>query len=113
MNQDEAYEDFNWRSCAYDVGCSLEDPPRGETGARTEKQDIEVDPALNDIVLDTPPDMLEVGVFSKSSESFIVMSADAKSCDLLTGHQGFSSLIGALDCAVPGCDLSGGKRLAG
>lgn len=56
--QDAAYEDFNWRSCAYEVGCSLEEEPYRCDSGRGEQ--AEVDPALNDLVLDTPPDMLEV-----------------------------------------------------
>jgi len=55
--QDAAYEDFNWRSCAYEVGCSLEEEPYRCDSGRGEQ--AEVDPALNDLVLDTPPDMLE------------------------------------------------------
>lgn len=52
--QDADYQDFNFRSLSYDVGCSIEEEPfRGETGAVG-------DPicTLDGIELDTPPEMM-------------------------------------------------------
>ncbi|XP_073385164.1 uncharacterized protein [Physcomitrium patens] len=58
LAEDAEYEDFNFRSLSYDVGCSVEDEPfRGVEGDRNG-----VDPALDTLVLDTPPDMLEYPV---------------------------------------------------
>ena len=67
--QDAEYEDLNFRSLSYDVGCSVEDPYRGD--ARFGGEQHGVDPALDALVLDTPPDMLqtppEIGSLDVSS----------------------------------------------
>lgn len=55
--QDAEYEDFNFRSLSYDVGCSVEDPYRGNAGVGGEQHGV--DPALDTLVMDTPPDMLQ------------------------------------------------------
>lgn len=52
--QDAEYQDFNFRSLSYDVGCSLEGEPfRGDTGAGGDPIST-----LDGIDLDTPPEMM-------------------------------------------------------
>jgi hypothetical protein len=54
--QDAEYEDFNFRSLSYDVGCSVEDPYRAHRGVGEQHG---VDPALDTLVMDTPPELLQ------------------------------------------------------
>ncbi|XP_073386413.1 uncharacterized protein [Physcomitrium patens] len=59
LAEDANYEDFNFRSLSYDVGCSVEEELfRVLTGVERSV----VDPALDALELDTPPDMLEYPV---------------------------------------------------
>lgn len=63
--QDAEYEDFNFRSLSYDVGCSVEDPYRDNLGVGEQHG---VDPALDALEMDTPPEMLQTPSFLSSLE---------------------------------------------
>jgi len=108
--QDADYQDFNFRSLSYDVGCSIEEEPfRGETGAVG-------DPicTLDGIELDTPPEMMSTPPLLDTP-----LEVSAVPRYFGGGYLSSRSIDKNLNLCFPGvvldavscCDISGSERL--
>ncbi|KAG0602072.1 hypothetical protein M758_11G158100 [Ceratodon purpureus] len=82
LAEDAEYEDFNFRSLSYHVGCSVEDPYRGDTSVGGEQHGV--DPALDTLVIDTPPDMLQTPPDLSSLDYPILTSQEVR--DFIREH---------------------------